>query len=149
MSVGVFITFVGCASFFAGTIEAYLMPMFAACSDWQAWKTGERADGLTMATFNLTVNCGITFSTILRTALLAWAGYNAAAYTEGAVPSAGVLNVFINFQTLYPLIMGIVAFGIIQLFYEITDKKLAIIQKEIKAGRVGKLRDESTVSAAV
>ncbi|NLZ38569.1 MAG: hypothetical protein GX893_03055, partial [Firmicutes bacterium] len=90
-----------------------------------------------------------TLSTIIRTAMLAGVGYDAAAYAQGAAPSEAVLNLFRNFQTLYPLLFGIVAFGIVQLFYPITDKKLAKIQEEIKAGRVGELRNEEVVESIV
>ena len=148
-SVTVFLLLVALASFFAGVIEAYLMPLFAAAADWHAWKTGERSDGLTMSTFNLSVVLGSTLSTIIRTAMLAGVGYDAAAYAQGAAPSEAVLNLFRNFQTLYPLLFGIVAFGIVQLFYPITDKKLAKIQEEIKAGRVGELRNEEVVESIV
>jgi Na+/melibiose symporter-like transporter len=44
--------------------------------------------------------------------------------------------------------MGIVAFGIIQILYTLTDKKLAVIQEEIKAGRVGEARNEDVVASA-
>ncbi|NLZ92588.1 MAG: hypothetical protein GX922_01020, partial [Firmicutes bacterium] len=139
---------VALASFFAGTIEAYLMPMFAAAADWHAWKTGERSDGITMAVYGLTVRCATTISTIIRTALLAAAGYDAAAYAQGAAPSEAVLALLRNFQALYPALMGIVAFGVIQVFFPITDKKLAKIHEEIKAGRVGEARDEEVVASA-
>jgi len=147
-SVTIFLLFVALASFFAGTIEAYLMPMFAAAADWNAWKTGERSDGITMAVYGLTVRCASTLSTIIRTALLAAAGYDAAAYAQGAAPSEAVLGLLRNFQALYPMLMGIVAFGVVQIFYTLTDKKLAVIQEEIKAGRVGEARNEDVVASA-
>ena len=147
-SVTVFLLLVALASFFAGSLEAYLLPMFAAAADWHAWKTGERSDGITMAVNGLTVRCASTFSTIIRTALLAGAGYDAAAYAQGAAPSEAVLGLLRNFQGLYPMLMGIVAFGIIQILYTLTDKKLAVIQEEIKAGRVGEARNEDVVASA-
>ena len=147
-SVTVFLLLVALASFFAGSIEAYLLPMFAAAADWHAWKTGERSDGITMAVNGLTVRCASTLSTIIRTALLAGAGYDAAAYAQGAAPSEAVIGLLRNFQGLYPMLMGIVAFGIIQILYTLTDKKLAVIQEEIKAGRVGEARNEDVVASA-
>ncbi|NLZ92587.1 MAG: MFS transporter [Firmicutes bacterium] len=147
-SITVFLLFVALASFFAGALEAYLMPMFAAAADWHAWKTGERSDGITMAVYGLTVRCSTTISTIIRTALLAAAGYDAAAYAQGAAPSEAVLGLLRNFQALYPMLMGVVAFAIVQIFFPITDKKLAKIHEEIKAGRVGEARNEEVVANA-
>lgn len=147
-SVPVFLLFVGLASFFAGALEAYLMPLFAAAADWHAWKTGERSDGITMAVYGLTVRCATTFSTIIRTALLAAAGYDAAAYAQGAAPSEAVIGLLRNFQALYPMMMGVVAFAIIQFFFPITDNKLAKIHDEIKAGRVGEARNEEIIAGA-
>ncbi|KPU44279.1 putative symporter YjmB [Oxobacter pfennigii] len=148
MSTGVFIIVAGAASFFAGVIEAYLMPMFAAASDWGMWKTGVRSDGISMAVFSLCITVATFFSTLIRTALLAAAGYDGAAYAQGAMPNEAVLNVIGNFQTLYPFILGIVAFGIVLFFYPMDDKKLAKIKEEIDAGRVGELANKDAINIA-
>ncbi|MCR4429514.1 MAG: MFS transporter [Tepidanaerobacteraceae bacterium] len=145
-STGAFIALVAVASFFAGVIEAYLMPMFAAAADWALWKTGERTDAITMAVYSLSVRVGLTLSTLIRTSILAVAGYNGAAYAKGAVPTQKVINTLINLQSLYPFLLAVIAFAIVLIFYPLNDKKIAKIKEEIDAGRVGSLANEKVLT---
>ena len=146
LTTGMFIAVISCASFFGGIVETYIMPMFAAAADYGAWKTGERTDGLSMSLFSVSVRVGMTFSTLIRTALLATAGYNAAAYVNGVGPSQDVIGTLINLQTILPLIFAVVCFGLVAVLYPLNDKKLARIKEEIEAGRVGENADMSILN---
>lgn len=126
-----FIILVGCSSFFSGLFEAYIMPMFAGASDWGAFTTGQRQDGLIMSIYGMSVTVGISLSTIIRTYLMESAGYNAAAYVNGVMPPQIVLDNFNIMFSIVPLVLGIVCILIVQLFYPLNDKRLAEIRKEL------------------
>lgn len=127
-----FIILVGCSSFFSGLFEAYIMPMFAGASDWGAYTTGQRQDGLIMSIYGMSVTVGISLSTIIRTYLMESAGYNAAAYVNGIAPPQIVLDNFNIMLSIVPLVLGIVCILIVQFFYPLNDKKLAEIRSELK-----------------
>lgn len=146
LSTAMFVVIISVASFFGGVIEAYLMPMFAAAADYGTWRTGEKADGLNMSIYSVSIRVGMTFSVMIRTTLLAAAGYNAAKYADGALPSAEVIKTLINLQTVLPLTLAIVCFGLVAFFYPLNDNKLAKIRTEIDADRVGKNADLSILN---
>lgn len=131
LSSTAFIMLVGCSSFFSGLFEAYIMPMFAGASDWGAYTTGQRQDGLIMSIYGMSVTVGISLSTIIRTYMMESAGYNAAAYVNGIAPPQAVLDAFSNMMSIIPLVLGIVCILIVQFFYPLNDKKLAEIREKL------------------
>ena len=138
-----FIVIMSASSFFTGLMEAYILPLFAAASDYGVWKSGARADGLNMSAYSVALRVGTTLSTTIRVAILAGVGYNAKAYDAGeAVPKA-VLTQLGNFHTLYPFILAIICVGLVALLYPISDKKL----KEIKDDLADRRRAEEAADA--
>ena len=65
-----FIAIFAVSSFFMGMLENYIMPMFAAASDYGAWKTGNRLDGITMSIYSLTITSGVLIATFIRSGVL-------------------------------------------------------------------------------
>ena len=137
-----YIALSGLANIFNGIAQSFLLPLFAAASDYATLKTGTRADGLNMSVYALAIKVGIALSTIIRVAILASAGYDASAYAQGAVPTAQVLTQLANLQTLYPLILAAGAYLMLTLLYPITDAKLKDIKEQIR------LRDEAAKANA-
>jgi Na+/melibiose symporter-like transporter len=119
--------------FFVGLLSAYVLPFFAAASDYGALKTGIRTDGLNMSTYVLALRVAVVIATSFRVGVLAKAGYDAAAYAAGAVHSAAVLSQLLNFQSLYPLALSIVGVALVTFLFPINDTKLKEIREELKA----------------
>lgn len=125
-----FTILIGVAQFFAGLYDAYFVPMFAAGADYGEYKTGKRADGLTMAIYTMGVTFGSTVNTAIRTAILSKTGYDAAAYKAGEAVSAAVKGGLANLMTWIPLCICAVCLLAILLFYPLSDKKHAEIIAE-------------------
>lgn len=121
------------ASFFNGISDSLILSLFAGATDYAMWKTGTESVGLTMSTYSISVTAGVLLSTILRTSLLANAGFDSAALKAGAEVPVAVRAALRNMNTIIPLVLSIgisllVAFG-----YRLNDKKLAQYREEIKA----------------
>jgi Na+/melibiose symporter-like transporter len=127
---------VGISEFFAGLYDAYFVPMFAAGADFGEYKTGKRADGLTMAIYTMSVTFGSTINTAIRTAVLSKAGYNAAAYAKGAAPTAEVKTALAGLVTYIPLVLCVLCIACIAFIYPLSDKKHGEIMAEIKARKL-------------
>jgi Na+/melibiose symporter-like transporter len=123
------VTFV--QNLFCGIIAALLLPLFAAASDYGTFKTGVRADGLNMSAYTLAIKVGIALSATFRASILAVAGYDAALYTDGVKPTEEVFAALRNLQSVYPLVIAIVAMLIVWFLYPINDRKLAEIREGI------------------
>lgn len=136
VSAMIYIVFVIIQNFFGGIVVAILLPLFASASDYGALNSGIRTDGLNMSIYTLSIKVGITLSTAIRVALLASAGYNAALYVDGVMPTVEVLNQLKNLQTLYPLILAIICFALVFFFYPLNDKKMSEIRAELNAREV-------------
>jgi Na+/melibiose symporter-like transporter len=119
--------------FFVGLLSAYVLPFFAAASDYGALRTGTRTDGLNMSTYVLALRVAVVIATSFRVGVLARVGYDAKAYAAGAAPSAAVLNQLLNFQSLYPLILSILGVALVFFLFPINDAKLKEIKEELKA----------------
>lgn len=137
LSLVVYLVFFGAGSFFAGMLENYIMPMFAASADYGAWKTGSRIDGITMSIYSLTITSGVLFATIIRTAILNSMNYDAAvAIVEsgGAVPTE-VFNGLSRLFTVFPAGLAIVSLLCLVFIMPLTDDKLAKINSDLKVGK--------------
>ncbi|MPW26151.1 MFS transporter [Alkalibaculum sp. M08DMB] len=132
LSANAFIILICGSSFFAGLLEAFIMPLFAGAADWGAWKYGKRQDGITMSIYSITITTGVLVSTVIRTFLMDRAGYDAAAYAAGEAPSAVVLNTLASMQSTLPFILSIICIAIVAFFYPLNDSKLAEIRDEMK-----------------
>ncbi|MFZ7130847.1 MAG: MFS transporter [Eubacteriales bacterium] len=137
LSIGVYLVFFGAGSFFAGMLENYIMPMFAASADYGAWKTGSRIDGMTMSIYSLTITSGTLFATIIRTAVLNAMNYDAAVAivdSGGAVPTE-VFNGLSTLFTVFPAGLAIVSLLCLIFIMPLTDDKLAKINGDLKVGK--------------
>jgi Na+/melibiose symporter-like transporter len=125
-----------------GVNACLLLPLFAAAADFGVFKTGIRSDGLSMATYTLALKVGNATSAAFRAAVLATAGYSAALYVDGALPGESVMRTLRDLQSLYPIILAVVAMVVLFIFYPITDKQLTEVQAELAR------RDAAAKSAA-
>ena len=120
------------SSFFMGMLENYIMPMFAASSDYGAWKSGNRLDGVTMSIYGLTVTTGTLVATIIRTAVLNGVGLDAvvagAAVTESFLSGLGLLFSWI------PFVMSVISLVFVILF-PLNDTRIAQMNEDLAAGR--------------
>lgn len=132
LSAMAFICLFGVSSLFMGLLENYILPMFAASSDYAAWKSGQRFDGITMSLYSLTIKSGTMISTIIRTAVLVAAGLDTVKKTN-VVTDVFVKNASMLF-TWIPLALGVVAFLILAFVFNLNDERIASINSDMKQG---------------
>lgn len=120
------------SSFFMGMLENYIMPMFAAASDYGAWKSGNRLDGITMSIYALTITTGTLVATIIRTAVLNQIGLDAvvagAAVTESFLSGLGMLFAWIPFG------LSVISLLFV-LIFPLTDTRIAQMNADMAAGK--------------
>ena len=131
-SLMLFMVLFGVSSLFMGMLENYVMPMFAASSDYGAWKTGSRMDGLTMSVYSLTIKTGTLVATTLRTAVLVAA--NLDAITAGGAVTAEFVSILSAFWTYAPLALGILSLLVLAFVFNLNDQRIADINADLKAG---------------
>ena len=119
------------ASFFNGITDSLILSLFAGATDWARWKTGTESVGLTMSTYTVSVRVGLLLSTILRTSLLAKAGFDSKAIADGAAIPDAVKTALRNINTIYPLIITIVIALLVFFGYRLSDKQINKMREEI------------------
>jgi Na+/melibiose symporter and related transporters len=133
-------TFVfGASSFFMGMLENYVLPLFAAASDYGAWKSGSRVDGISMSIYALSIITGTFLATIIRTWTLVAANLDAVIKTKVVTPD------FISkMSTLFswiPLGLGIIALLSLVFIFNLNDEKIARINADLRAGKTAATSD--------
>ncbi len=100
--------------------------MYADVADFNEWKNGRRATGMTFAATTFSQKLGSAGGSFLMLSVLAIMGYQAGKMQDGAS-----LDSIVYMQTLVP---GCFAFltALALVFYNLTDKKLEEIQQELK-----------------
>lgn len=132
VSLVVFMVLFALSSIFMGMLENYILPMFAAASDYGAWKTGQRMDGLTMSVYSLTIKTGTLVSTTLRTAVLVAA--NLDAITAGGPVTEEFVSYLSAFWTYAPLALGILSLLSLTFLFNLNDTRIKNINDDLKAG---------------
>ena len=139
ISTMTYIIVFGASSFFMGMLENYIMPMFAASSDYGAWKSGRRLDGISMSIYSLTIRTGSLLAAIIRTAVLVAANLDAVtaggAVTDGFKSTLGLLHSWI------PLGLGVLALLVLIFLFNLNDDKIAKINADITAGKTAATSD--------
>ena len=130
-----FIAIVAVSSFFMGMLENYIMPMFAAASDYGAWKTGNRLDGITMSIYSLTITSGVLIATFIRSGVLM--AVNLDAVTAGGEVTAAFVGGLGNLFSWIPFVMAILSLVFVIIF-PLNDKRIAQINEDIEAGITAK-----------
>lgn len=125
------------ASFFNGITDSLILSLFAGATDWAMWKTGTESVGLTMSTFTVAVRIGLLLSTVLRTSMLAKAGFDSAAIAAGGAIPETVKTVLHNMNTIYPLIISLGIAAMVFFGYRLSDKQLVQYREEIAARKAG------------
>jgi glycoside/pentoside/hexuronide:cation symporter, GPH family len=101
--------------------------MYADVADYNEWKNGRRATGMTFAATTFSQKLGSAGGSFLMLSVLAAMGYQAGKMQLGAS-----LDSIVYMQTLVPgLFASITAVALI--FYNLTDKNLSDIQQELKS----------------
>ena len=132
ISVWTFISLFGVSSLFMGMLENYILPMFAASSDYGAWKSGRRLDGVTMSIYSLSVRTGTMLATTIRTAVLIAA--NLDAVTAGGEITAGFLGTLSSLFSWLPLGLGIASLLCLAFLFHLTDERIKLVNEDIAAG---------------
>lgn len=120
------------SSLFMGMLENYILPMFAASSDYGAWKSGERSDGLTMSIYSLTIKTGTLISTTIRTAVLVAAGLDA--ITAGGPVTDHFVNSLSTFWTMGPVVLSLLSLASLVFIFNLNDERIKLINEDLKAG---------------
>ena len=131
MSSTVFLVLFSISSLFMGMLENWILPLFAAASDYGTWKTGTRNDNLTMSIYTLSIYAAIAIVPIIGGTVL-----NSIGYTEwlasGAAPTDSIINGISSLITWAPLILAVVCLVFLVVVFDLNDSKIAAIQKELK-----------------
>ena len=136
MTVVTFTIYVGVMQFFAGLYDAYFVPMFAAGADYGEYRTGKRADGLTMAIYTMGVTFGSSVNTAIRTAVLKKAEYDAKALAANPNVTPEALKAGLaSLMTYIPAILCACMIVSILILYPLSDQKHAEIVEENKKRR--------------
>lgn len=138
ISANTFIIIFGASSFFMGMLENWVMPMFAASSDYGAWKTGTRMDAFIMSIYSLSVTASMFVTTIVGSALLNSFDYTnwLKAYNAGTVGiTPEVVNGLSTLFSVAPFVISCVALCSLLFVFNLTDPKIRAIQADIKEGK--------------
>lgn len=101
--------------------------MYADIADYNEWKNGRRATGMTFAATTFSQKIGSAAGSALMLTVLAIMGYQA-----GEMQAGASLDSIVYMQTIVPGLFALLtAFSLI--FYNLTDKKLEQVQLELKA----------------
>lgn len=136
LSVMGFIGLFAVCSLFMGMLENYILPMFAASSDYGAWKTGVRMDGLTMSIYGLTVQTGVVVSTALRTWVLVAADLDS--ITAGGAVTEHFINTLSVFWTWCPVALSLLSLASLVFIFNLNDERIKNINDDLKAGIIAK-----------
>lgn len=101
--------------------------MYADVADYNEWKTGRRATGMTFAATTFSQKIGSAAGSAIMLSVLAALGYQA-----NQAQSDASLEGIVYMQTLAPGAFAFIAI-IALMFYDLTGDKLAVIQKELEA----------------
>lgn len=100
--------------------------MYADVADFNEWKNGRRATGMTFAATTFSQKLGSAGGSFLMLSVLAVMGYQA-----GQMQAGASLDSIVYMQTLVPGLFALItAFSLF--FYNLSDKKLESIQHELK-----------------
>jgi GPH family glycoside/pentoside/hexuronide:cation symporter len=100
--------------------------MYADVADYNEWRTGRRATGMTFSATTFSQKLGSAAGSALLLSVLASMGYQA-----NQIQSGASLEGIVYMQTLIPGLLAIVT-ALTLLFYNLPDKKLEQIQRELQ-----------------
>jgi GPH family glycoside/pentoside/hexuronide:cation symporter len=101
--------------------------MYADVADFNEWKNGRRATGMTFAATTFSQKLGSAGGSFLMLSVLAVMGYQSGVMQQGAS-----LDSIVYMQTLVPGLFAVLT-AVSLIFYNLTDKKLGQIQQELNA----------------
>ncbi|MCR6651784.1 MAG: MFS transporter [Cellvibrionaceae bacterium] len=100
--------------------------MYADVADYNEWKNGRRATGMTFAATTFSQKLGSAGGSALMLTVLAAMGYQA-----GQMQAGASLNSIVYMQTLIPGVFALFTAASL-IFYNLSDAKLETIQRELK-----------------
>jgi GPH family glycoside/pentoside/hexuronide:cation symporter len=100
--------------------------MYADVADYNEWKNGRRATGMTFAATTFSQKLGSAGGSALMLSVLAAMGYQA-----GQMQAGASLNSIVYMQTLVPGIFALFTAASL-IFYNLSDAKVEMIQRELK-----------------
>lgn len=101
--------------------------MYADVADFNEWKTGRRATGMTFAATTFSQKLGSTIGSAVLLSMLAYLGYEANTIQDDASKQG-----IVYLQTIIPGVLAILTAGTL-LFYKLSQSKLDSIQLELAA----------------
>jgi GPH family glycoside/pentoside/hexuronide:cation symporter len=100
--------------------------MYADVADYNEWKNGRRATGMTFAATTFSQKLGSAGGSALMLSVLAAMGYQA-----GQMQAGASLNSIVYMQTLVPGMFALFTAASL-IFYNLSDAKVEMIQRELK-----------------
>ena len=117
-------------SVFQGPFCVVLWAMYADCADYHEWKNSRRATALIFAAGIMAQKFGWAFGGWFPGVLLTRFGYVADTRL-----GPHTINGILEMQSTLPCVLGLVASAII-LFYGLPEKRMGIIESDLKARRI-------------
>ena len=121
--------FVGSAV--GGPLSVLLWAMYADTADYGEWKKGRRATGLVFSASTMSQKAGWAIGGWAVGGMLASAGF-----VPNVVQSEQVTASLVKMMSLTPSLFGLIELGLF-LFFPLNEKKMAVIEQELKARRAG------------
>lgn len=112
-----------------GPLSVLLWAMYADTADYAEWKKGRRATGLIFSASTMSQKFGWAFGSFVALSLMAQVGF-----TANETQSAESLDGLILLFSVIPAVMGLFSIAICY-FYPLTDKRVAVIEGELRARR--------------
>lgn len=100
--------------------------MYAMCSSYSEWKTGENTRGVVMSFCSMAIKIAIAIRGVLITAVLGWMNYNPSLSVVSAESRNGIRLLFFGVFSVVMLVSIIPL-----LFFKLNDERVAKMEKEI------------------
>lgn len=119
-------------SFLGAPLPVLMWAMYADTADFGEWKSGRRTTGLVFSASTMSQKFGWALAAFIAFQLLQFVGFVA-----NEIPSDAVKGSLVRLMSIYPSALGIVSI-VIFLFYPLNEKRVAEINADLAARRLGK-----------
>ena len=118
-------------SFLGAPLPVLMWAMYADTADYGEWQSGRRTTGLVFSASTMSQKFGWALGAFLAFQLLHWVGFIA-----NEIPTLAVKSSLVRLMSIYPAALGVLSI-VIFLFYPLSEKRMAVINDELKQRRTG------------
>ena len=118
-------------SFLGAPLPVLMWAMYADTADYGEWQSGRRTTGLVFSASTMSQKFGWALGAFLAFQSLHWVGFIA-----NEIPTLAVKSSLVRLMSIYPAALGVLSI-VIFLFYPLSEKRMAVINDELKQRRTG------------